>query len=53
VWTQIASGVTGHNLECVDDPIGPALAGAFLAGNGIRLFGDSHRLPVVAHMRPV
>jgi sugar (pentulose or hexulose) kinase len=40
LWTQIVSDVTGQNLECVERPIGPALADAFLAGYGIGLFGD-------------
>jgi xylulokinase len=37
---QILSDVTGQTLECVDRPIGPALADAFLAGYGIGLFSD-------------
>jgi xylulokinase len=40
LWTQIVSDVTGHVLECVDAPIGPALADAFLAGYGVGLFRD-------------
>ena len=40
LWTQIVSDVTGQTLECVDQPIGPALADAFLAGYGIGLFRD-------------
>ena len=40
LWTQIVSDVTGQTLECVERPIGPALADAFLAGYGIGLFGD-------------
>jgi xylulokinase len=40
LWTQTLSDVTGQTLECVDQPIGPALADAFLAGYGIGLFSD-------------
>jgi xylulokinase len=40
LWTQIVSDVTGLALECVEQPIGPALGDAFLAGYGIGLFGD-------------
>ncbi len=40
LWTQIVSDVTDQILECVDVPIGPALANAFLAGYGIGLFSD-------------
>src|SRR5438876_8618676 len=40
LWTQIVSDVTGLTLECVERPIGPALADAFLAGYGVGLFSD-------------
>jgi xylulokinase len=40
LWTQIVGDVTGLPLECVEWPIGPALADAFLAGYGIGLFDD-------------
>ena len=40
LWTQIVSDVTGQILECVEQPVGPALADAFLAGYGIGLFSD-------------
>jgi xylulokinase len=40
LWTQIVSDVTGHSLECVERPVGPALADAFLAGYGVGLFSD-------------
>jgi len=40
LWTQIVSDVTGYTLECVEQPIGPALADAFLAGYGIGQFRD-------------
>jgi xylulokinase len=40
LWTQIVSDVTGQTLECVDQPIGPALGDAFLAGYGVGLFRD-------------
>lgn len=40
LWTQIVSDVIGQPLECIDQPIGPALADAFLAGYGIGLFRD-------------
>jgi xylulokinase len=40
LWTQILSDVTGQTLECVERPIGPALANAFLAGYGVGLFSD-------------
>jgi xylulokinase len=40
LWTQIVSDVTGQTLECVERPIGPALADAFLAGYGIGLLSD-------------
>jgi xylulokinase len=40
LWMQIVSDVTGQTLECVDLPVGPALADAFLAGYGIGLFSD-------------
>ncbi|MCC7370224.1 MAG: sugar kinase [Chloroflexi bacterium] len=39
-WMQIVSDVTGRPLECVERPIGAALADAFLAGYGIGLFRD-------------
>jgi xylulokinase len=39
-WMQIVSDVTGATLECVERPIGPALADAFLAGYGIGMFRD-------------
>jgi len=38
LWTQIVSDVTGQPLQCVERPIGPALADAFLAGFGVGLF---------------
>ena len=38
LWTQIVADVTGQVLECVELPIGPALADAFLAGYGLGLF---------------
>ena len=38
LWTQIVSDVTGQTIACVERPIGPALADAFLAGYGIGLF---------------
>jgi len=40
LWTQIVSDVTGHAIECVEQPIGPVLADAFLAGYGIGRFAD-------------
>ena len=40
LWTQIVSDVTGRTLECVEQPVGPALADAFLAGYGVGLFDD-------------
>jgi xylulokinase len=39
-WMQIVSDVMGKPLECVEQPIGPALADAFLAGYGIGIFRD-------------
>jgi xylulokinase len=39
-WTQIVADVTGRTIECVERPIGPVLADAFLAGYGIDLFSD-------------
>jgi xylulokinase len=47
LWTQIVSDVTGQTLECVEQPIGPALADAFLAGYGIGLFEDF--VPLAEH----
>ena len=44
VWTQIASDVIGHDLECVDQPFGAELADAFLAGFGIGVFADFSEL---------
>jgi xylulokinase len=40
LWTQIVGDVTGKALECVAQPVGPALANAFLAGYGTGLFRD-------------
>jgi xylulokinase len=40
LWTQIVSDVTSQTLECVEQPIGPALADAFLAGFGIGMLRD-------------
>src|SRR5205823_8964460 len=40
LWMQIVSDVTGQPLECVERPIGPALADAFLAGYGTGLLSD-------------
>jgi xylulokinase len=40
LWMQIVSDVTGQTLECVERPIGPALADAFLAGYGLGLFSE-------------
>jgi xylulokinase len=45
LWTQIASDVTGHPLECLDHDIGAPLADAFLAGYGIGLFDEFSGLP--------
>ena len=40
LWTQIVGDVAGRPLECVERPVGPALADAFLAGYGTGLFRD-------------
>ena len=40
LWTQIVGDVLGRPLGCVEHPIGPPLANAFLAGYGIGLFRD-------------
>lgn len=45
LWTQIISDVTGQPLDCVEGPVGPALADAFLAGYGTGRFGDFRPLP--------
>ena len=57
LWTQIVADVTGQTFACVERPIGPVLADAFLAGRGIGLFGDFRPLterwvPIGRTVRP-